>query len=331
MAYELLCGSQFESLFPGLSAFGRDTQIAWMMWHAAADRRLPEIGRVLEGVPKDLARVIERLVVKEQAGRYDSADAAIEDLVCTPTASSAAKNVKPEGDSSVTGLRVKRRRYMAVAAAALSAVLCVAMMAPGRPAPPAASRVVPGAGVITAVDSEKWRVDMTRPDSGETTHLKLSRDDHVFLNEHSCLLRDLRADDQLVVKPIRDASGRQIAELRAVRPIEHVGRVRSVELDVGRLTVLVEKGESAGQDMTFVIPGNATITINGQSQEAGQPYTLSSLVKDDYATVRHVGTEKGRLVIDVSALRTSPVNGVVQTVRPEARQADGNRQPRRSP
>jgi serine/threonine-protein kinase len=34
-AYELMCGSQFESLFPGLATFGRDRQIAWLMWHAA--------------------------------------------------------------------------------------------------------------------------------------------------------------------------------------------------------------------------------------------------------------------------------------------------------
>ena len=43
-AYELMCGDRISrSLFPGLSAFGRDKQMAWMMWHAAPDRRLPEI------------------------------------------------------------------------------------------------------------------------------------------------------------------------------------------------------------------------------------------------------------------------------------------------
>ena len=31
-----------------------------MMWHAAADRNLPEISRVLEGVPDDLARVVQQ-------------------------------------------------------------------------------------------------------------------------------------------------------------------------------------------------------------------------------------------------------------------------------
>ena len=65
-AYELMCGAQFPELFPGLSTFGRDKQIAWMMWHAAPDRAMPQIDRVLEGVPDDLAKVIQRLVIKDQ-------------------------------------------------------------------------------------------------------------------------------------------------------------------------------------------------------------------------------------------------------------------------
>lgn len=79
-AYSLLCGENFEQLFPGLNAFGRDRQIAWMMWHAAPDRRLPEIRRVLEGVPEDIARVIQKLTEKDQSLRYKSADEALSDL-----------------------------------------------------------------------------------------------------------------------------------------------------------------------------------------------------------------------------------------------------------
>ena len=65
-AYELMCGSQFESLFPGLGSYGRDKQIGWMMWHGARDRALPPVARVLADVPEDLARVIEHLTVKNQ-------------------------------------------------------------------------------------------------------------------------------------------------------------------------------------------------------------------------------------------------------------------------
>src|SRR5262245_46405129 len=80
-AYELLCGpQQFEELFPGLDAFGRDRQVAWMMWHAAPDRHLPPVASVLDGVPADLARVIDRLITKDQSKRYRTADQALADL-----------------------------------------------------------------------------------------------------------------------------------------------------------------------------------------------------------------------------------------------------------
>ena len=55
-AYELMCGAHFDMLFPGLDMYGGNRQMAWIMWHAALDRRLPEIHRVLEGVPDDLRR-----------------------------------------------------------------------------------------------------------------------------------------------------------------------------------------------------------------------------------------------------------------------------------
>ena len=99
-AYELICGAQFESLFPGLGSFGRDRQIAWMMWHAAADRKLPEIGKVLEGVPDDLARAVQKMIVKDPARRYQSAAEALRDLSATlgrrwPGASNSTRPRRP--------------------------------------------------------------------------------------------------------------------------------------------------------------------------------------------------------------------------------------------
>ena len=84
-AYELLCGpQQFENLFPGLDAFGRDRQIAWMMWHAAPDRRLPPVSSVLDGVPPELAKVIDKLTAKDQTQRYKTAEQALADLGAAP-------------------------------------------------------------------------------------------------------------------------------------------------------------------------------------------------------------------------------------------------------
>ena len=79
-AYELMVGSHFESLLPTLATFGRNKQLAWMMWHSTADVKLPDIQRVLEGVPEDLAHVIQRLIAKDQSQRYRSAHEALRDL-----------------------------------------------------------------------------------------------------------------------------------------------------------------------------------------------------------------------------------------------------------
>ena len=143
-AYELMCGAQFETLFPGLGSFGRDKQIAWMMWHAAPDRSLPPIDRVLEGVPDDLARVIQRLVVKDQSRRYQSAKDALWDLRVDPRA--ALLQGPPEADAAAEAAkaeaakRKRRLRYAAIVALACSAVLCVVMLLPARqpPKPPRA-------------------------------------------------------------------------------------------------------------------------------------------------------------------------------------------------
>jgi Serine/threonine protein kinase len=123
-AYELLCGpQQFENLFPGLDAFGRDRQIAWMMWHAAADRRLPPVASVLDGVPDDLARVIDRLTIKDPAQRYQSATQALADLGPQPMAAQPAAD---EEDAAYERKQKFQRRL--VAGLALAASLLVSVL-----------------------------------------------------------------------------------------------------------------------------------------------------------------------------------------------------------
>ncbi|MFN6107474.1 MAG: serine/threonine protein kinase, partial [Planctomycetaceae bacterium] len=135
-AYELLAGEHFEELFPGLNTSGRDRQMAWMMWHAAPDRRLPEISRVLADVPADLSKTIQKLCAKPQADRYQNADEALSDLnidlkiVKTGEESSATirrpeKPVEPGSDP--------KPRLLLIGAFSLSALASLAMlfMSPG--------------------------------------------------------------------------------------------------------------------------------------------------------------------------------------------------------
>src|SRR5262245_43956278 len=118
-AYELLCGSQqFEMLFPGLEAFGRDRQVAWMMWHAAPDRRLPPVASVLGGVPDDLARVIDRLVQKDQKQRYPSAEHALADLAPSPEVAVKVGDHEAEKQAA-DKKKASRRRMVAIGAVAM--------------------------------------------------------------------------------------------------------------------------------------------------------------------------------------------------------------------
>ncbi|MGB1931123.1 MAG: serine/threonine protein kinase, partial [Mariniblastus sp.] len=79
-ALELMIGPEFDSLFPDLIAFGSNKQMAWMMWHCSADRKFPDIQTVLEGVPDDLAAVLQKLTAKSQSERYATAKELIDDL-----------------------------------------------------------------------------------------------------------------------------------------------------------------------------------------------------------------------------------------------------------
>src|SRR5438034_5281424 len=130
-AYELLCGpQQFENLFPGLDAFGRDRQIAWMMWHAAPDRRLPPVASVLDGVPADLARVIDRMTIKDQSQRYRSADEALADLSQQTTVGSPPA---AEDEDAAHQRRQKfQRRMIAGLALCASVLVSVLLLLPER-------------------------------------------------------------------------------------------------------------------------------------------------------------------------------------------------------
>ena len=120
-AYELMCGPNFETLFPGLGAFGRDKQIAWMMWHAAPDRKLPEISRVLEGVPEDLALVVQKLATKDQSERYATADEALSDLQID-------LRIVKQGGPEQPVEEPDNRRTIAIAAFAFSLILSLVVL-----------------------------------------------------------------------------------------------------------------------------------------------------------------------------------------------------------
>jgi hypothetical protein len=189
-----LCGTQqFELLFPGLEAFGRDRQVAWMMWHAAADRRLPSVSSVLGGVPPDLARVIDRLVQKDQTRRYPSAEHALAELA--PSGEVAAKIDDPEAEKQAAAQKqARRRRIVAIGALAMSVIMSAAVlfMPTGGKPPPAPPADEVYRGVVRNVVGEQQRLIIEDLETSGPREFALGEADRVLLNDQPTVLRDLR-------------------------------------------------------------------------------------------------------------------------------------------
>ena len=80
---ELLVGPKFNGLFPGIGDENADDRTAWMRWHASPTSVLPSVRQLVPGAPHELADVLDRLIRKPSAERYESAATALQDLAQT--------------------------------------------------------------------------------------------------------------------------------------------------------------------------------------------------------------------------------------------------------
>lgn len=318
-AYELLCGARFEDLFPGLSAFGRDRQIAWMMWHAAPDRKLPEIGRVLEGVPADLQRVVEKLTAKDPQQRYRSADEALADLA--PGAAHAPRSTADDEQAKEALAARKRKRLVAGVALACSMVLSAVMLlwGGGGSTPPPTDGPSTYRGVLrTLMVPERLLV----LDAGRDTpppELTLSGDVEVRLNDRLVSLRDLQLGDELVVQRAT-RNGKPYWLVIASRPLHSNGRIRQLQADLGRFVLEIDEGPDRGTQLVLEIGGEPSgIWLNGE------PATLDQLRDGDQAEVHHTMRDQRRKATSIRARRLITVAaGAPRDVVSElARQPDG--------
>jgi eukaryotic-like serine/threonine-protein kinase len=293
-AYELLCGAQFEQLFPGLATFGRDKQIAWMMWHAAADRNLPEIGRVLENVPEDLARVVQRMVVKDQSQRYKSASEAIHDLPIDPR---LAPPPPPQEDAVAmaeqeAAARKKRNlRLAAVGSLVASVVLCLVLLLPDGQQPQVAHPSEPTRGTITSVFPDESRlVVLAKEEGGNVAKtIEFNRFAVFYLNDASCVLEDLKSEDQVRIEDIRDKAGRKTLEIRAYRPLVSQGRVVDIKPDEGIFTLALDDAGSQGKMLDIEVPRELKIVFNGNKSPLSESFSLREIKQGDRVLVHHVG------------------------------------------
>lgn len=322
-AYELLCGPNFSNLFPGLAAFGRDKQIAWMMWHAARDRKLPEIKRVLEGVPDDIATVVTRLCEKDQSLRYATADEALSDLNID------VKIIKQGGDDTPQPEPKKQQRIIAIAAFSLSLILSLVMLflPTGEKAPEkVVEQTEPDRGVVRHMHVEDNTLVLEAED-GQPKEIKLGGSPRILLNNKSYILpRDLEPGDQVVISKGKDDDGRSRLEIKVARPDESSGLVTALQASIGEFRVQITEGAQRGE-LSIRTNARTEILINGEQA------TLDDLKDEDRVTLRHVPDPKlgdKRIATKIDALQRRKLDGFIRDVNKgtltlEVRRTDGSK------
>lgn len=316
-ALELMCGPEFDLLFPGLTAFGRDQQLAWMLWHSAQDRRLPDLRSIMEGLPNDLAQVLQRLTAKDQTQRYRTAQEMLADLAAGGAAPAAAVSDKEaEAAAAAEQAAQKKRRLVAITAFAASVVLSVALLfvpTEKQPTPePEPALPPPIQGVLQSVMPDEQRFVVAVGDDWK--EISLFREDRVILNRRERPLRDLQPGDRVVVRTLFNPQRRPIQEIIASRPETHRGAIARLQADEGQFVLLVEEGDDAGAELTIQAPVSVSVTLNGQARFGGKPVELATLRPGDRITVQHAPGQAGRTALALAAQRIVAVQGVVRDV-----------------
>lgn len=308
-AFELLCGSHFETLFPGLNMYGRDQQIAWMMWHSAPDRRLPEISRTLDGVPPDLAHIIQRLVEKDPAKRYRTAGEVLADLSIEGEAPPASASAAAEEQAARAAAQAKRKRTLAIAAASCSVILSLAMLflpntEPPKPVAKKAVALQAADGQIVQLDPERSQFFITPASGGNALGIVVNPDvDRLFVNGDRATLADLLKDDQVHIDYLTGGAG-QFMEIYATRELATMtgGVLRSVDTAAASLTFETTDGNE------LVIHTNdvTKYSLNDKTSR------LALLRPEDRITVEHRAADgETRLALRVVALRTLSLSGTL--------------------
>lgn len=310
-AYDLMCGPNFEELFPGLNAKGRNQQVAWMMWHAAPDRRLPEISRVLEGVPPDIAKVVQRLTEKDQSLRYKSADEALSDLqidLKLVGGPSAGDEVADQGASHGRG-----RTYLAAAALGIS-VLMSGVMLFWDSGKQGQGDTRKARGLIREVLDDKNEFVVQDLNTGALEPFKVPRIQRIFLQNDKkyILLRELKPGDH-VEMDLDQKSPDLVVNMMVDRPVKTPGTLKELLLNESRIVLSMEEG-STRDDLPLRVPESATLKLNGQTVK------LRDLQPGDRLEVTHLsepGENKGRVLNTLMARRIVSTVGSMAGYDPE--------------
>lgn len=313
-AFELMCGENFEELFPGLNAFGRDKQMAWMMWHAAPDRRLPEISRVLADVPEDLAKTIQKLIAKPQSQRYKSADEALSDLsIDIKLVRTGEETSVHLGQTGAWSIPARRRRWLVIGAFALSVMASLALLIPGPAPSPPPQQSNARTGIVREVRVADDKI-VVEDEQGVPEEISVGKKPRIRQKDLDkyILLEDLAPNDRVEIRVEESDAGRRTVFITALRPSESHGKIKEVDPKGSKLTATLV-ADPQPQDVPMYVPAGAKLFLNGRSA------TLEELTPDDRIDVSHLKDTLGRAardVIQLNARRTLSLTGFIKEIVP---------------
>ena len=264
------------------------------MWHSTADVKLPDIQRVLEGVPEDLARVIQRLIAKDQSQRYRSAHEALRNLQSSRAVVDGlpdTADMEAEAEATAAARRKKRFRNLSILAGGLTVVLCslILMIVLGHRKPlPVAPAAKPFQGTVSDVFAMSRELGVAPSAGGAVKRLTIKDQDIIYVNGERHLLEELERGDVVeITTSVDPASHKVVQEIHAARPGRFAtGRLRSRD-DAAR-TIVMEAGDETGrQDLTIFVPKELKILLNGEPTFRKGTVTLASLNPGDRLKVQY--------------------------------------------
>jgi serine/threonine-protein kinase len=325
-AFELMCGANFETLFPGLNMFGRDQQVAWMMWHAAPERQLPEISRVLEGVPEDLAHVIQRLTQKDPALRYRRAEEALADLRTRGHLGPEPPVSRPSNEEDQEAKRGKQRRMLTIAAVAVSLLLSLTMLfVPTGKTPPRKEAVVavgPAEGAVSDIDTRLGQLILEPADGTKPIRVVIDTDhDRIMLNGQLVEVSALKVGDQISVEQVTRADGRKFQEIVATRGQAQslLGSIDSVRPADRMIVVLPGGDEAPGPPLSVYVPSTVRLRLNGKNTFDGRPVRLTDAQPNDRVELFYLPDENPPVATACGLLRFFTLEGRLVSADPAKR------------
>lgn len=324
-AYELMCGSQFESLFPGLNMYGRDMQVAWMMWHSAPDRRLPPIEKVLEGVPPDLAAVIERMTEKDPARRYKNADRPLAELRVRGAAG-GPEDEEELAAQAAAAKKARRQRLLAIGAFAFSVLLCVAILfiptggngdSDGKSTGGQASAAAPpktGRVLLIEREFKQPYIRLDVPGSANPSEVTIDPNvDRFYVNGTPADFAALKKGDHINIERLTAEGGKKFQAIYATRPITQSLAGKVVSIDVGQGILRVAVADKLDPVEVYV-PGDARVQLNEEVTVDGRRVDIGNLKIDDRVEIDYTRVEGRDSAVEVAATRTIKLQGYVQSL-----------------